>query len=48
MVEKTRMMNLTNAEESKFLTVLLSRGIDRDGYQFSRNRVISNKDVSIR
>ena len=47
-VEKTRMMNLTNADESEFLTVLLSRGVDIGGYQLSRNRIISDKDVSLR
>ena len=50
MVKKTRMMNLTNADESEYITVLLSRGVDRGGFQyhFSRNRVISDKDISLR
>ena len=30
--KKTKIMNLTNADESEFITVLLSRGVDRGGY----------------
>ena len=49
MSQKTRRTTLSSSEESEFLPVILTRGMETDdGYQFSRNRVSADKDITVR
>ena len=43
------MMTVTNIQETEYLTIVLSRGIETmDGFKFSKNRNDVAKDISIR